>query len=269
MTEKQPASGIRRLALLLEYDGSRYSGSQYQKDAPSVQGELEAAITKLTGEQVRVAFAGRTDAGVHAIGQVAAFSTASRHPPDTFVGGLNFWLPVDVAVRAAVEAPASFDPRRRALSRAYRYLLVDGRQRSPLWRGRAWEIGGRLDVGAMAKASEPLVGRHDFAAFAGALERREASTVRRLHRCDVARRGALVTVEMEADAFLPHQVRRTVGLLVEIGLGRQAPAAVRECLDQPQRRPVAQTAPACGLYLVQVRYAELDFGSGSGTTGCR
>jgi len=121
----------------------------------------------------------------------------------------------------------------------------------------------------MATAAEPLVGRHDFAAFAGALERPGASTVRRVYRCEVVRCDGLVVVEMEADAFLPHQVRRTVGLLTEIGLGRQPPAAVRECLAQPQQRPVAQTAPACGLYLVQVTYAEVDFGQGAATTGCR
>ncbi len=258
-----PAGGTaRRMALLLEYDGSRYNGSQYQRNAPSIQAELEAAITRLTGESARVAFAGRTDAGVHATGQVAAFSTASAHPERTFVEGLNFWLPADIAVRAGREVDGGFDPRRQAVSRTYRYLLVDGRQRSPLWQERAWEVGAALDVTAMAGAAEALPGRHDFAALAGKLGRADASTVRRLCRCQVARRGRLVAVEMEAQAFLPHQVRRTVGLLAEVGLGRQAPAVVQECLDHPERRPVAQTAPACGLYLVRVRYRGLDFGPG-------
>lgn len=260
MSETAPAGSTRRLALLLEYDGTCYGGSQFQQNAPSIQGELEAAVTRLTGDRTRVALAGRTDAGVHATGQVAALSTQSRHLPQTFVRALNHWLPADIAVRAAVEAPAGFDPRRDALSRTYRYLVVDGRPRSPLWQGRAWEFERRLDVAAMARAASLLPGRHDLAAFAGAPGAPGASTLRQVFRAEVTRRGTCVVVEMEADAFLPHQVRRTVGLLVEIGLGRQEPSLVQRCLDRPDERPATQTAPACGLYLVGVRYEDVDFG---------
>lgn len=254
MSLEQP-DGRRRLALVLEYDGSRYGGSQYQKNAPSIQGELEAALNKLTGEKLRTAFAGRTDAGVHARGQVASFVTASGHEPEVFVRGLNHWLPADIAVQRALEVPLDFDVRRRASSREYRYLVFTGRVRSPLLQGRAWHVAGRLNLPAMREAVSLVVGRHDFRSFAGPAA---GGTVRSLRRCEIRDRQPLLAVYMEADAFLPHQVRRTVGMLVQVGLGRKSAAEVAGLLSEPVAGAEGPTAPPHGLCLMRVNYPGLD-----------
>ena len=239
----------------MEYDGSCYHGSQYQNNAPSVQAELEAAVNNLTGESVRVAFAGRTDAGVHALGQVAAFSTGARHRPETFLRALNRWLPPDIAVRRVLEVPPDFSPRRWAESRTYLYLVYDGPVRSPLLVQRAWQVSEPLDEGAMSAAAGALVGRHDFAAFAG---RTPGSTVRTVRRVEVRRRGPLVCLEMEADAFLPHQVRRTAGALVQVGRGRLSVGDFGGLLRRAESASAGPAAPPWGLYLVRVGYVGLD-----------
>ena len=249
--------GKRRLALVLEYDGSRYGGSQYQKNAPSIQGELEAALNKLTGEDLRTAFAGRTDAGVHACGQVASFVTASRLESEVFVRGLNHWLPDDIAVQRALEVPPDFDARRRARSREYRYLVLNSAAPSPLLRAFTWQVAERLDVEAMREAASHLVGRHDFAAFAGPVA---GSTVRSVRRCELKSLGRLLALHMEADAFLPHQVRRTVGALVQVGLGRQSAADLGALLREPRAGTAGPTAPPQGLCLMRVNYPGLDLG---------
>ena len=246
----------RRLALLIEYDGSPpLSGSQLQKNARSVQGELEAAVQQLTGERARLAFAGRTDAGVHAFGQVAAFTTTSTLKTEVFVRGLNALLPNSIAVRSAVAAPDDFDPRRHASSRTYRYVIYNASIRSPLWRARAWHIAGPLDTKAMQQAADTLVGQHNFAAFS---RREGVTTVRCVRRCDVASRPPFVEVEMEANAFLRQQVRRTAGALVQAGLGKQTPTGFRKLLGAAEPASAGPVAPACGLYLVRVAYPTLD-----------
>ncbi len=257
----QPIEGTaRRIALVLEYDGSRYGGSQIQKNAPTIQGELEEAIGKLTGEKRRAAFAGRTDAGVHARGQVASFLTQAPYEIDVFVRGLNHWLPEDIAVRRALEAPLDFDPRRRARRRLYRYLIYNEPAPSPLLRSRAWHVAEPLDTGAMAEAAACLVGRHDFAAFAGEPDGPRASTVRTVYRLELRRRGCLIILLMEADAFLPHQVRRTVGPLVEVGLGRQTPAEFARVLQEGRPGAAGPAAPPQGLCLMRVTYTDLNLG---------
>ena len=245
----------RRIALVLEYDGSRYGGSQLQRNTPSIQGELEAAIEKLTGARLRVAFAGRTDAGVHALGQVAAFTTPSALATDVLERGLNALLPEDIAVRRAREAPDGFDPRRDASSRSYRYTVYNAPVRSPLQRSRSWYVAEPLDVAPMRRAAAALVGEHDFAAFS---RREGVSTVRCVGRCDVRREGPRVTVEMEANAFLRQQVRRTVGALVRVGSGKMAVEAFRELLQRAGPATAGPVAPALGLCLVEVSYQGLD-----------
>ncbi len=250
----------RRLAIVMEYDGSRYGGSQLQKRTPSIQGELEKALLRLTGEPLRAAFAGRTDAGVHAQGQVAAFSTNSTLETEVFVRGLNAWLPDDIAVRRAQEVPEAFDPRRDASSRTYRYVIYNSPVRSPLQQTRAWHVADPLDTPAMREAGSELVGEHDFAAFS---RREGVSTVRCVRRCDVSRKGPLVTVEMQANAFLRQQVRRIVGALVQVGAHRLGPEEFRELLRKKEPASAGPVAPAHGLTLVRVEYPGLDLCRGN------
>lgn len=249
--------GGRRIAVVIEYDGTAYRGSQYQENGPSIQSELEAAINNLTAETVRASFAGRTDAGVHALGQVAAFDTESTLPLDRFESGLNHFLPEDIVVRAAKEAPG-FDPRRHAVGRLYRYRVDNRPPRPVIERHRVWHVAKPLNIEAMRSAAGRLVGEHDFAAFAGPYEH---STIRTLRRCEVLLgQGGEVAVEMEALAFLPHQVRRTVGPLVEVGLGRMTEEELAALLEGAQPSSAQPAAPACGLYLVEVRYDGFGFG---------
>jgi tRNA pseudouridine38-40 synthase len=257
----------RRVALLLEYDGARFAGSQLQSNAITVQGVLEDAIVKATEESSRAAFAGRTDAGVHAQGQVAAFSTGSRLDCETLRRALNAWLPDDVAVKAAADVGPDFDPRRDARRRRYRYVVDNGEARSALERGRAWHVAGHLDVEAMATAAAQLVGRHDFAAFASRLEDASASTVRELYSFEVARDGKSILVEVEANAFLPHQVRRMTGALVEVGRGKVTPKAYAALLQGPPAS-VGPAAPPHGLYLMAVEYETPLFRLDSRNTVC-
>jgi tRNA pseudouridine38-40 synthase len=247
----------RRIALLLEYDGTAYCGSQYQENGPSIQAELEAAINNLTAESVRATFAGRTDAGVHALGQVASFETSGALTTAELRSGLNHFLPRDIVVKQAREAPEWFDPRRSATRRRYRYRIANRETRPSLDRFRVWHIAKRLDVEGMARAAESLVGEHDFAAFAAEYD---GSTRRTLRRCEVScEEDGEITVELEAKAFLPHQVRRTVGPLVEIGLGRMSKEQLVALLNIARPSSAGPAAPAHALYLVGVKYEGFAF----------
>ena len=245
----------RRIALVLEYDGSGYGGSQRQSNARSIQAELEKALELLTGEQLRPTFAGRTDAGVHAQGQVAAITTTSALESNTFVQGLNSWLPDDIAVRHAADVDARFNPRRDAAHRTYRYTIYNAQVRSPLWHSRAWRFPQPLDVAAMQRAAEGLVGTHDFAAFS---RREGVPTVRCVSRCLVERDGALVTVEMQATAFLRQQVRRTTGALTQVGAGLLSLRDFRALLKRAEPCTAEPVAPPHGLCLIEVAYPGLD-----------
>lgn len=247
----------RRIALLLEYDGTAYCGSQYQQNGPSIQSVLEAAINNLTTRTARVAFAGRTDAGVHALGQVASFDTNAASPVAEIMRGLNHFLPADVVVRAVREVDQQFDPRRDAKARRYRYRIDNRSQRPAIERKRTWHVGRPLNIEAMRSAAQMLVGKHNFAAFAPPTDKLTARTLR---VCDVkGERGGDIVVEMEAEAFLPHQVRRTVGPLVEIGLGRVDVEDLRKLLEAAVPSSAQPAAPSHGLYLVKVKYERLEF----------
>ncbi len=250
----QEDAPVRRLALLVEYEGTAYGGSQYQKNAPTIQDSLERALSSLTGEPIRVALAGRTDAGVHARGQVASFATASRHPPEVFPRGLNALLPGDISVRAAAEAPLGFDPRRQALSRWYRYTICTGRQRPALLRRTVWHVPQALDLDAMATAVALLPGRHDFAAFTQPSQAARARTERVVTVSSLQRRKGLAVYDIEANAFLPQMVRRLVGAIVEVGLGNRPATQFEEWLREARPGAARFTAPARGLCLMKVRY---------------
>ncbi|HEY8768253.1 MAG TPA: tRNA pseudouridine(38-40) synthase TruA [Dehalococcoidia bacterium] len=244
----------RKLALLVEYEGTAFGGSQFQKNAPTVQGTLERALGSLTGEPIRVAMAGRTDAGVHARGQVVSFVTRSRHSAATVVRAANALLPEAVSIRAACEVPLDFDPRRQATSRWYRYTLDTGPQRPALMRRSVWHITAELDMGAMAEAARSLEGRHDFAAFTAPSEAKRSVTIRNVRSAAWRCGGRLATFEIEANAFLPHMVRRIAGTLVEVGQGRLTPGEFERMVNEAPPGAASRTAPPRGLCLMKVRY---------------
>jgi tRNA pseudouridine38-40 synthase len=238
----------------MEYDGTRYHGSQLQSNAPTIQGETESALQELTGEQIRVSMASRTDAGVHAKGQVVGFRAKAPLPPKTWVDAMNHYLPKDISVRRAYEVSEAFDVRRHASSREYRYQILNRRTPSPLWRHFSESVPQALDVGAMNTACAVLVGERDFAPFAPATYTR--STRRRTLRAEVSRRRDLVLFDMEASSFLPHQVRNTVGGLVKVGLHKMSVESFREKASSGKAGTMGPTAPARGLCLMNIKYPD-------------
>ena len=243
-----------RYALIIEYDGTRYSGFQYQKNARTVQEEIETAIARFTGETVRIKAAGRTDAGVHATGQVVTFDVGAGHPTEVVVRALNSHLPDDIAVKEAHRVADTFDPRRCATARTYVYTIDCGKTRSPTRRRTTWHLGRTLDVGAMIEAAAEFKGVHDFARFSGPLERPDASAVREVFAIDIREDEETVWIEVTGNAFLPHQVRRMAGALVDVGLGKLTSEDVRRLLEGPVPGVVARALPPQGLCLVSVQY---------------
>ncbi|MFL5309950.1 MAG: tRNA pseudouridine(38-40) synthase TruA [Myxococcales bacterium] len=245
------------LKLTLEYDGAPFVGWQVQPNGPSIQGAVEDAVERLCGARARVTGAGRTDAGVHARGQVASLAPPRELPLSAWTAGLNAHLPAEVACVRAEEAPPGFDARRWARGKRYIYLLVRSPVRSPLWRGRAWEVRRPLDVAAMTAALPYLRGRHDFSALRAAdcPARTTLREVRELSmRVEPLRGGELIEVRIEATAFLKHMVRNLVGTLVEVGHGKRSPESLRELLESKDRTRAGPTAPPHGLLLDEVFY---------------
>lgn len=249
---------MRRLALLVEYDGTRFAGSQFQPGRATVQSELENAIEGLLGARARVALAGRTDAGVHARGQVAAFAAECSYETTEMRRALNARLPEDVAVRAVAEAPPGFDPRRDAVSRWYQYRVLLTPVRSPLARQRAWQVRGRLCLELVREALSELVGERDFASFAAKPAWR-ARTVRRMTRAEVRGGGGEMVFDFEATSFLPHQVRLMTGAVVAVGLRRLGMDEFRDLLVRPRTGMAGPMAPPQGLCLQRVTYEGLTF----------
>lgn len=250
---KQKRTALTRFAAQLEYEGSAFSGWQFQINAQSVQAALEAAIEKRFHEVRRVGGASRTDAGVHARGQVAMFDLAYSIPARRLVTALNSALPRGVRVLRCWRVPTNWDPRRAALQKTYAYWVFNRPVESPLWQGRVWQVYQPLDLAAMRRAARWLKGRHDFSAFRAA-GCEAVSPIRTLKALTVHRSGPLITLKATADAFLYHMVRNLVGTLVEVGKGRIAPDQVRAILRSRQRMNAGPTAPACGLYLERIRF---------------
>lgn len=243
-----------KIILIVEYDGTGYHGSQLQKNAPTVQEEIEKALKKLTGERIRVKAASRTDAGVHARGQVFGFRTQSKLPLTAFVDGLNHYLPRDIAVRESHKADGAFDVRRAATSREYRYSILNSQTRSPLRQTFSHRVGGRLNVAAMQRACRALVGKHDFASFAAEAATAGKSTVREVHRASIKRDGDMIVFDMTANSFLPHQVRNTVGPLLRVGQGKMTVQEFENMITARTPGLAWPTAPAAGLCLMKVNY---------------
>lgn len=249
---------MRTLKLTLSYDGAAYAGWQAQPAEKTVQETLEGAIIKVTGQRTRTIASGRTDAGVHALGQVVAFRTESDLPADVLQRALNAELPHDIAVLEAVEAADGFHPIRDAVRKRYRYVLHDGPVRDVFKRAYCWHYNrGRLDAEAMHRAAKILLGKHDFRSFQSSGAPRE-STLRTVFDICVERgRGGsedCVTVEIEADGFLYNMVRAIVGTLVEVGRGAQPESWPAEVLQAADRSAAGPTAPPQGLFLVRVDY---------------
>jgi tRNA pseudouridine38-40 synthase len=257
---------VRHIRLVVEYDGTALCGWQRQDNGPTVQGHLEAALAQMLSHEVAVVGASRTDAGVHARGQVASFRTDKPIPLHGIRRGLNSLLPPAIAVIEASEAGDDFHPRFSATGKHYRYLLFTRPERSPRWRDRAWHHPGPLDRPAMREAAAVLIGEHDFAAFraAGCTAKR---TVRRIEQIDVTElesEPGLVAVDVRGNAFLRNMVRIVVGTLVEVGRRRRTPSQVSEILASLDRTRAGMTAPARGLELVSVRYDGRKLGASHG-----
>ncbi len=246
-----------RLFAILEYDGTDFEGFQVQMRGRTVQGELEQALRQITGEDIRIVGGGRTDSGVHALGQGAHFDTHWDRPPNDLRRALNAVLPNDIAVRSLVPVESDFSARYNATSRAYRYTILNQPIRSPLAGRYALLVTEPLDVDAMNAAAHCLVGKHDFGAFG--TPPHGNNTVREMLRAGVTRRGAQVWIDLQANAFLYRMVRRIVGTLLWVGKGQIGIEEFREIMAK--RRRAGQSVPAQGLCLVAVEYERKNFWS--------
>jgi tRNA pseudouridine38-40 synthase len=244
---------MTRIALGIEYQGGGYCGWQSQQSVPSIQSALQAAVATVAAAPVQLTAAGRTDSGVHALGQVAHFDCDQQRNGAAWVLGVNSALPADISVNWAIPVAPHFHARYAATARTYRYLMLNRRARSALSAGRALLVHRPLDVASMNAAAAMLIGEHDFSAFRAA-ECQARSPIRLLSQLVVARHGDWVWVEVTANAFLHHMVRNMVGLLLAVGRGDAAPARAAEQLASRQRATGEATAAAQGLYLWQVHY---------------
>lgn len=250
---------MRFFKLTLAYDGAAYAGWQWQPNLPTIQGALEAALLQVTGEPIRAIASGRTDTGVHALGQVVSFKAQTGLPSEVLCKAINANLPDDVLALDVREAPEGFHAIRDALGKRYRYVIQDGPRRDLFARAYSWHIRQRLDEQAMRRAAEPLSGTHDYRSFetAGSQRLTSVRTVRQIlvERLfvDLSER---VVIEVEADGFLYNMVRNMVGTLVEVGRGRRPESWPGEVLAACDRRLAGMAAPPQGLFLVRVDYGE-------------
>lgn len=247
-------SPLRNIKLLIEYDGTNYLGWQVQPKGPTLQGILEEKLGLLTGEPIRLFGSGRTDSGVHALGQVAHFKTQSQMDIHTIQRALNSLLPHDIAIQKVEEVDEGFHARKHSKSKVYEYRILNRNLRSVFHRGYVWYIPQKLNLTEMKKATRSLIGEHDFSAFrtVGSPTR---TTVRRVIRAEWKRgRDGLIRFEIEANGFLKQMVRSIIGTLVEIGKGRMKAAEIRKVLNSRDRKEAGPTAPAQGLFLKEVKY---------------
>ncbi len=258
---------MRRFRLVLQYDGTDFAGWQSQAQGErTIQDTLADAIQAVTGLYIRPAAAGRTDAGVHALGQVAAFSAPWGHGPDALLRALNAHLPRDIRVVETNETTEDFDARRGARGKRYRYLIMNGPTALPFSRAYSWLVPQPLDVAAMRRGAKVLVGRHDFSSFraSGCTAKNPVRTLRTLtvlhdektHFFGLSLPGPLITIVVEGDAFLRHMVRAIAGTLVDVGRGRISSGSLAAILADRDRNAAGPTAPPEGLFLETVFYDE-------------
>ena len=244
---------MRNIKLLIEYDGSDYLGWQRQPQGPTVQEKIEEALKVITGEEVSLTASGRTDSGVHALGQVANFRTGSGLGPEEFRKGLNSALPRDIAILDAEEVPSEFHSQYSAKSKVYIYRILNRPQRSALLRKRVWHMPYAIDTGLLREAADLAVGEHDFRAF-GQSGTEVKSTVRNLMRFTLKTDGAIIELEFEANGFLKRMVRLLTGTLVQAGKGRITPGEFGRILLSGEKNKFVFCAPPDGLYLKTVEY---------------
>ena len=258
LTMTESGGAVRTVRLDLAYEGTQYHGFGLQPNRRTIQEVLEEALARCLGERVRVTAAGRTDAGVHASGQVVSFTTRGRLAPPELQRAVNAHLPDDVQVYGAADAPPELDARRSALRRHYRYLIWSHRLPSLWWRRWTWHLTDRPDLGAMQAAAHLLVGTHDFASFLGHRSQEPAgrTTIRAVERAAWWHDGSLIGFEITANAFLRHMVRGIVGTLIEVGRGKLDPAQFGTILEAGDRRQAGPNAPPHGLILTGVDYPE-------------
>ena len=245
---------MRTINLIIEYDGSNYLGWQIQPKGHTIQGVIQDRLKRLTGEPLQLIGSGRTDAGVHALGQVAHFKTESRMDANTFQRALNSLLPEDIVIRRAEEVEADFHARRSAKSKIYEYRILNRSTPPAVDRQYVWHVPQKLNLDEMKKATRNLVGEHDFSAFrsVGSPTR---SSVRNILRADWKRgKRSVLRFEIEATGFLKQMVRAIVGTLVEVGRGKISAQEFKRILDSKDRKEAGPTAPAQGLFLKEVRY---------------
>jgi tRNA pseudouridine38-40 synthase len=255
---------MRKIRLLLEYDGTAYHGWQVQKEDLTIQSIIEEKVSQVTGTPSSVIGASRTDAGVHAFGQVAVFRTESQLAAATIKRALNAVLPKDIRVLAATEVGSSFHPREDALKKRYVYMIANQRVSSVFLYRYTWIVPQILDINVMEKASRVLIGKHDFSAFMGTGSDVK-DTVREIYSLDVEKldtvdfmtvclKGTFIRITIEANGFLRHMVRNIVGTLIEIGRGRIPSVKIKEILESHDRKQAGQTAPPNGLFLERIDY---------------
>lgn len=244
---------LSKFILLIEYDGTRYYGFQWQVGLPTIQNELEQAIRRFCGQSSRVMAASRTDTGVHAKGQVVSFWARSTLDTMTLVRALNYYLPEDIAAKAAYRAADDFNVRRDALSREYRYSILTSNTRSPFSGRFALFMPRMLNTQVMNEACQLIQGEHDFASFASSLDGNKR-TLRNVYEAGIEKEGDFAVFRIVANSFLPHQVRSTVGLLVRLGLGKVSIEEFRDIMEAKRVGLAGPLSPACGLCLKKVNY---------------
>lgn len=251
---------MRTVKLTISYDGTRYVGWQIQPRGMSIQGVIQDALAKMTREEISLSGASRTDAGVHAWGQVAHFRTESKIPCEGFVSGLNSLLPSDISILDASVMSDDFNSRKDAKKKRYLYRILISRERLPLFEGRCWRLKLSLDIPAMQRAAKVFIGKKDFSSFraAGSGAR---NSIREISKIDIRRSLSglgggryLVDITVEGGGFVRHMVRNIVGTLVEVGKGTFKTTRVRKILAARDRKQAGVAAPACGLYLVKIYY---------------